>query len=281
MVMGEQAGENCNDFGWTPFGPVDPSLVAEVTQHPRYGAGRAWSLRASYTLSQAPKRIYLVHTVEGGFRFTVDGKEEVTAPGQLVLLDGSAPTAARTIAETARFVWYFEPTFLQPGKYRFGFHEPVTVGNASLRALMAMTNSILNAESPTTRNAQAHLGIAMEHLVAAALDEKGALEEGGASMHRDGLFTSAQLVIESHFRDPGFDAVKLSRELTVSERTVYAAFSAFGTTPRREIERRRLSEVERLSGQLLTNSQNIELAGFTSTRQYRRVAARHTAPEAG
>lgn len=118
----------------------------------------------------------------------------------------------------------------------------------------------------------------MEHLVAGALDEWGALEGNNAALHRDGLFTSAQLVIESYSRDPGFDAVKLAKELSVSARSVHAAFSAFGTTPRREIERRRLSEVDRRSGQLLTLTQNVELSGFTSLRQYRRVAARHETP---
>ncbi|MGO2750421.1 MAG: hypothetical protein ACTIA6_10265 [Pseudoclavibacter sp.] len=253
-------------------------MVAEVTQHSRYGAGRAWSTRASYTLAKAPKRVYLVHTVEGGFNFTVDGKTEVTEPGQLVLLDGDAPTTARTIAETARFVWYFEPTFLQPGKTRFGFHDPIAVRNASIRALMAMTNSILNAESPVTRNAQAHLGIAMEHLVAGALDETGVLEDRNASMHRDGLFTSAQLVIESHFRNPGFNAQQLAKELSVSTRTVYVAFSAFGTSPRREIERRRLSEVERLAERVPLTTQNAESFGFTSMRQYRRAVDRSALP---
>lgn len=274
MTMGEQAGENCNDFGWAPLGKVDPSLVAEVTHHQRYGAGRAWSTRASYTLTQAPKRIYLVHTVEGGFEFTVDGKAVATEPGQLILLDGEASTTARTLAETARYVWYFDPAILRPGKTGFRFHEPIPVDNPSLRSLMAMTNTVLNTHAPQTPGARTHLGVAMEHLVAAALHETGVLPDGSAAMHRDDLFTSAQLVIESNFRDPGFDTPKLARELCISLRTMYAAFGAMGTTPRKEIERRRLTEVERLSDQLFTKAQTVELSGFTSMRQYARALHR-------
>lgn len=276
MTMGAQAAEQCDDFGWTPTGAIDPSLVAEVTQHGSYGAGRAWSTTASYDLSHAPGRIYLVHTLEGGFDFTVDGAVVAADAGQLVLLDGDAPTAARTRSETARFVWHLAPTFLNPRTARFRFHEPISVGNPTIRALMSLTNSTLNAGSPTRTAAQSHFGMALEHLVAGALSERGTLPDETEAMHRDGLFTSAQLVIESHFRDPAFDVARLARELHTSARRVHTIFSALGTTPRREIERRRLSEVERLTAQILTPLQVIELAGFSSTRQYQRASARGT-----
>lgn len=280
MNMGKQAAEQCDDFGWAPTGAIDPSLVAEVTQQRGYGAGRAWSTAASYNLSHAPGRIYLVHTVEGGFNFTVDGDAVVTDAGQLVLLDGDAPTAAQTLMETARFVWHVTPTFLSPRTARFRFNEPISVANPTMRALISMTNSTLNAGSPTKVAAQSHFGMALEHLVAGALDETGTLPDETEAMHRDGLFTSAQLVIESHFRDPAFDVVRLARELLTSTRRVHAVFSAFGTTPRREIERRRLSEVERLTAQILTHSQVVGLAGFSSVRQYQRASARGKQPNA-
>lgn len=274
MSMGVQAAQQCDDFGWTPTGTIDPSLVAEVTQQRGYGAGRAWSATASYDLSYAPGRIYLVHTVEGGFDFTVDGDVVVAEAGQLILLDGDAPTAAKTRSTTARFVWHLNPTFLNPRSTRFSFHEPISVNNSTMRALTSMTNAILNAGVPDTAAAQAHFGIALEHLVAGALEETGTLPDDAHAMHRDGLFTTAQLVIESHFRDPAFDVARLARELVASPSRVHSAFSAFGTTPRREIERRRVSEVDRLSAQILTASQVIERAGFTSIRQYKRAISR-------
>ncbi|MEV7799578.1 hypothetical protein AB0O14_10840 [Microbacterium foliorum] len=59
---------------------------------------------------------------------------------------------------------------------------------------------------------------------------------------------AAQVAIEAGFRDPGFDVPKLARELSVSVRTVHNTFTRFGSTPRREIERRRVSEVDRMPG---------------------------------
>jgi AraC-like DNA-binding protein len=275
VTMGVQAGERCDDFGWKPYGLVDPSLVADTTQHARYGAGRAWSNSATYTLTQAPNRIYLVYTVEGGFDFTVDGVGAVAEAGQLILLDGEAPTAAQTLAGTARFVWFFEPTLLDPRKSRFRFHDPISVNNAAIGALVSTTNSILNTTAPRNPASQRHLGVALEHLVAGALAEAGSTLPG--SSHSDGLFMAAQLAIETGFRDPDFDVTQLAKELSVSVRGVHAVFSRFGTTPRKEIERRRVSEVDRLAGEVLTAAQVIELTGFTSLRQMNRALARSSA----
>lgn len=282
LTMGVQAAERCDDFGWHPRGDIDPRLVAETMQHPKYGMGRAWSNSAGYSLTAAPNRTYLVYTVEGGFEFEVDGRPVVAEPDSLILLDGEAPTTARTLTTTARFVWYFEPTFLKAGRSRFRFHEPISMRNASVRALMTMTNGVLNSPAPTTDSARRHLGIALEHLVAGALDEAGSDELGHDSRHRDGLFMAAQVAIEARFHDPGFDVPMLARELSVSIRTVHNTFTRFGSTPRREIERRRVSEVDRLTGtEMLPASQIAEMAGFASARQMNRALARvksaHTA----
>lgn len=272
--MGERAAEKCDDFGWHPRGAIDPGLVAETTQQPKFGLGRAWSNSAGYALTTAPERTYLVYTLEGAFEFTVDGEPVVAETDSLILLDGAAPTTAATLATTARFVWYLEPTFLKPGRTRFRFHEPISMRNASTRALFSMTNGILNSP-PATARAQRHLGVALEHLIAASLDEAGSDEIGHDTRHHDGLFMAAQIAIESHFRNPAFDVVALARELSVSVRTIHRTFERLGTTPRREIERRRVTEIHRLpSSELLGAAEAAERAGFTSTRQMNRALAR-------
>jgi AraC-like DNA-binding protein len=276
MPMGLKAAERCDDFGWQPRGAVDPALVAETMQYERFGIGRAWSSSAGYALSAAPNLTYLVYTVEGGFDFTVDGASVDAGAGSMILLDGEAPTTARTTAETARFVWYFEPTFLRADRSRFRFHEPIPMQNASLRALVAMTHSVLKAPTPRTETARRHLGISLEHLVSGALDEAGSDEIGTDSRHRDGLFMAAQLAIEAHFRDPAFGVTRLAKALSVSVRTVHDTFRRLGTTPRREIERRRVTEVDRISTDLLTASEIAERSGFSSSKQLARALARRS-----
>ncbi|PSL38109.1 AraC family transcriptional regulator [Labedella gwakjiensis] len=275
MTMGTVAAEKCDDFGWQPRGAIDPGLVADTMQNPYVGLGRAWSNSAGYSLAAGENLAYLVYTVEGGFDFTVDGESVETAASSLILLDGAAPTTARTLSETARFVWYVKPTILASGRGRFRFHEPIPMRNASLRALLALTNTVLNSPLPATGSARAHLGIAVEHLVAGALDEERASGGDDDAMHRDGLFMAAQLAIETHFRDPGLTVGRLARELSVSVRTVHDAFSRFGTTPRREVERRRVSEIDRLTDDARrSSSQTAEAVGFTSARQLNRAIAR-------
>lgn len=278
--MGTQAAEKCDDFGWHPRGRIDPGLVAETTQHPSFGAGRAWSNSAGYSLTTAPKRLYLVYTVEGAFEFDVDGSAVVAETDSLVLFEGAAPTLARTLTTTARFVWYLEPTFLQPGRSRFRFHEPISMRNTSIRTLMTMTNTLLNAPTSTTASARRHTASALEHLVAGALDEAGA-QHGGDSRHRDGLFMASQVAIEAGFRDAGFDVPALAREVSVSVRTLHDTFARLGTTPRREIERRRVTEARRLAAANdLPVADTAEESGFSSVKQLRRAIGRAPSPDA-
>ena len=277
--MGAESAEKCDEFVWQPRGHIDPGSVADTLQHPKFGIGRAWSRSAGYSLAADPNLLYLVYTVEGGFEFEVDGTPVVAERESLILLDGGAPTQAQTLTETARFVWYFSPTFLDPRRSQFRFHEPIPMNNASSRALLSMTNSVLNASPPSTERAQRHLGLSLEHLIVGALEEAGADDHGKDSRHRDGLFMAAQLVIEAQFRDPAFAVSTLAKELCVSVRTLHDTFSRFGTTPRREIERRRIHEVDIVSSDTsLTSAEISTLSGFSSPKQMSRALARARQP---
>ncbi|MEN0084687.1 MAG: AraC family transcriptional regulator [Leifsonia sp.] len=251
--------------------------MAETAQHPRFGFGHAWSRTAGYSLTTAPERLYLVLTMEGGFDFTVDGSTVSAEPGSLILLDGEAPTLARTTTETARFVWYLEPTFLRPGHSRFRHGEPIATGGSTITALTAMTNSLLRTPPSASPTTERHLTLAFENLLAGVLHEAGPSRQA-APEHRDGLFMAALRAIEQNFRDPAFNATRLATEISVSQRTLYNTFGTMGTTPRREIERRRIDEADRLRQE--SNISAAELAaraGFTSTRQLTRALVRNRA----
>lgn len=278
MATGVSAAERCNDFGWHPRGRIDPTLVAETAEHPRFGLGHAWSRSAGYALTTAPERIYLVLTMEGGFDFTVDGSVVTAEPGSLILLDGEIPTTARTTTQTARYVWYLEPTFLRPGHSRFRHGEPIPTGGAAVTALTAMTNSLLGAPAPATAKTQRHLTLAFENLLAGVLQEARPSHKARPE-HRDGLFMAAMGAIEDNFRDPAFTAPRLATELSVSVRTLYKVFSDMGTTPRRELERRRVTEAHHISEhKVIPPSELAALSGFTSSRQLARSLNRAQTP---
>lgn len=274
MRMGIEAAERCDDFGWHPRGQIDTTLVAEIAQHPRFGMGHAWSRSAEYNLTTAPERTYLVLTMEGGFEFTVDGEAVVAEPGSLILLNGEVPTTAKTLTETARFVWHLEPTMLYPGLTRFRYGEPISTGGASVQALTAMTNAMLQAPAPTTETARHYLALSFENALAAVVEESGHRQHGPAH-HRDGLFMAALTTIGAHFRDPAFTVARLAQELSVSVRTLHTAFSSMGTTPRREIERRRVAEANQLSvDRTISPADLAGRSGFSSTRLLTRALAR-------
>lgn len=272
-AMGLAAAERCDDFGWHPKGRIDTSLVAEIAQHPRFGMGHAWSRSAAYDLTTAPGRTYLVLTMEGGFEFDVDGAPVLTEPGSLILLDGETPTAARTLTDTARFVWHLEPTMLDAKRSRFSYGEPIPTGGAAIKALTSMTSALLTSPTPSNDTIRHHLALSFENLLIAALDEAGEHQHDGP--HRDGLFMAAIAEIEAHFRDPAFTVTRLAREVSVSPRTLHDIFRSMGSTPRREIERRRLTEASQLvEAHTLSATEAAERSGFTSARQLARALSR-------
>lgn len=279
MVMGDAAAERCDDFGWHPRGPIDTILVAEVEQHRGFGLGHAWSRSAGYTLTADPRRIYLVLTMEGGFEFTVDGALVRTEPGHLVLLDGEVPTVAQTLDATARFVWYLEPTFLRPGYAPFSYGEPLVTNGTSMQPLISMSNAVIGSPRARTGEAQRHLALSFEHLLANALHEVGT-ERNRMAEHRDGLFMAALGAVETHFRDPAFDVTRMAKEISTSVRHLHTVFQSMGTTPRRELERRRVTEAKTLAVASAPSSTH-ELAarsGFTSSRQLTRALNRRALP---
>jgi len=275
MTMGVAAAERCDDFGWHPRGRIDTSLVAEIAQHPRFGMGHAWSRSAAYNLTTAPTRTYLVLTVEGGFEFGVGGDTVTAEPGSLILLDGETPTTARTLTDTARFVWHLEPTLLNPARSRFRYGEPIPTGGAAAGALTAMTNALIRQPAPTNETMRRHLALSFENLLLGVLDEAG--QQRHDARHRDGLFMAALASIEAHFRDPAFTVARLAKDVLVSVRSLHDTFHSMGSTPRREIERRRITEANHLSRlHGISATELAARAGFTSTRQLVRALARTT-----
>lgn len=276
-AMGPAAAERCNDFGWHPRGTIDPTLVAQTLEQPRFGVGHAWSQSAGYALTTAPERTYLVLTMEGGFEFNVDGELVPSEPGTLILLNGEVPTTTRTITHTSRYVWYLEPTFLRPGKGRFQYGEPLPTTGPAIETLMFMTNSLLQSPTPATDTGRRSLTLAFENLLAATLDESAPRRPNDIGQLRDGLFMAAQAIIETEFRDPGLSVERLARELAVSQTTLRDTFKQMGTAPRREIERRRLAEAQQLEAtENLTITERALRAGFSSPQQLTRALARTT-----
>jgi len=282
MVMGAAAAERCDDFGWHPRGAIDTSLVAEIAQTPRFGAGHAWSHSAQYALTEAPERSYLVLTMEGGFDFTIDGTPVRTEPGSLIVLQGDTPTLARTLGSTARFVWHLEPTVLRPEHSRFAYGEPFRVGGTALQGLMAMTNGMVRSLAPVNDIARRHLALAFEHLLVGVIEESGPQRNTDLAAHHDGLFMAAVAVIETRFRDPGLSVERIAKDLAVSVRTLHATFARTGTSPRREIERRRVAEAGHLADLVaLTPSELATRCGFTSVRQMTRSLGRQPGADPG
>lgn len=62
---------------------------------------------------------------------------------------------------------------------------------------------------------------------------------------------------------------------SVSQRTLYNTFNSMGTTPRRELQRRRVTEASRLAEDAILRAAELAaLSGFTPVRQLTRALRR-------
>lgn len=116
-------------------------------------------------------------------------------------------------------------------------------------------------------------GHGVDFVVAPAPAHDGERDAANSPQNVD-LFAASQSVIREHFRDPRFDVAGLARRLNVSVSHVHRVFCAQGTTPKREIERYRLEDVQRRLAEIRTFESILDQAGFRSLRHFKATAAR-------
>jgi AraC-like DNA-binding protein len=245
-----------------------------------FGFARLWSGGMRTALSSREGIVHVVALVEGAAEISVEGQRVPVEAGQIFLVRGQSALEAYSPNPFARYGWFFRQSFLEGREYRHVMGEPRSVPRKSLLALTSVANASFSGGGTGTKEPSLHTRIAMEHLVAAAVAELS----GPARVdpvHRDGLYLVAQTTIRERYRDPAFSVEELRNTLAVSLSSLYRAYQSMGSTPRREIEGRRVREATRRLA--LVEKRDpvglVEIAsdsGFTSVAQMRRALARQT-----
>lgn len=206
----------------------------------------------------------------GGLSFPLRGKD-------VVIVNGDQPLSIRS--EEGWKGWEWQLTSPPSGLVRARVIKPTPfVVDSSVHRLMeSMTSSLISVAPAEGSRAQVFIYRALSQIVVAAVADSLRL---GSTRQR--LFERAQLVIEESYTDPGFSVDALGQALSVSRSYLYEVFTEFGTSPRREIERRRVVSVlarfdlETLSVPTLS-PEIVGVSGFSSAKRLRQALARHHA----
>jgi AraC-like DNA-binding protein len=272
----EPMHEHIAALGWKSLGDTSGHQVDGVGTSEHY-IGRAWSPTGNYEAIPAAGGMYVFLTVEGLGNVTYDGTPLLdVGRDHLVFMDSEADINVDLTAPTARYLWKLRPTVLNNPLVREHMGEPLHVGPDVWKIAGALTNSALEAP-PAIANSQ-YLSQASESLLAAVFSSAKQPSRLTPSTRPDLVYGEAMHVIEQSFRDPNLSPTLIAQTILVSYRTLRRAFAAMGTSPRGEIERRRVRELRELRahfGVALSFGDLSEMAGFKTARQGRAALQRN------
>lgn len=261
-------------FGYDLGGTDSRRTVVETFHSAGSRMGRAWTPAGNrvYRAVPADNTFRLVFAIDGAISITTSGVDIRVDPGEMILLDAEADTIGASTDASARYEWQFTPTVLATPRFRGRLDEPIRPEPAQWKMLAQVTNITLSELSHGNGSFDAHVRLGIEHLCAAALSPSSRVRAAG--IHAQALFSHAMDAIETRFRDPAYSVPRLAADVGVSVSTLHRVFAAMGTTPRKQIEQRRVREVQAaLAGQREVSRGEVtwlaESSGFTSRQQLR------------
>ena len=266
--------EHIGALGWKNLGDTS-GLQADGVGTSAHYIGRAWSPTGVYEGIPEAGAMYAFITIEGGGDVTYDGTPMDVGRDHLVFMDAEADIGIRLRAATARYLWKLRPTVLNNPLVRQRIGEPLPIGPEVWRIAGSLTNSALEAGPAVTTSR--YFAQASENLLVAVFETVRQPTRIVPSSRPDLVYGEAMYVIEHGYDDPTLTPSKVAAEILVSERTLRRAFAAMGTTPRTEIERRRVRELTELRAHFGVSrpfEQLSEMAGFSTGRQARAALRR-------
>ncbi|MFJ3957060.1 hypothetical protein [Arthrobacter sp. NPDC090010] len=264
-------------FGWGSAEAPGKFLV-QGDSNGLFSAFRTWTSDGTFALAPRPGMICAVLVLDGASDGSYEGQKGEYRANELVLFDGEAAAAVETREPSIRVGWWVSPTILGGKAFRGLMGQPVPVSSAGRVAALALTDALLGVEgsvaNPYARRAYSQ---SLEHLISGLLHERRLVRNPAVSRAEE-LLLEAQSLIEERFRDSGFNVVELARLMHVSPPTLHRPYGDLGTSPRREIERRRLSEARAYLAMGISNPRLMtvaaEASGFRSVRQLKQALAR-------
>lgn len=258
-------------------------MISQVESSEVHGfaLSRMLLIGGRYVLDLSSGQICAVLVVTGVADFRVDGEELRVGEGAVALFDGSSAveiigTAGR---ESVRYAWSLLPGALSALAFRSMFHRAIPAAEGGRSALLSFSNALLNQGKLTSSSATLQYARACEHLLTGILMDRPALTMR-ADASASQVLIAAQAAIEGHFRNPLFNVDDVARAAGISHSTLHRHYKAIGSSPRVELEKRRVVEAH----VLLATSNGMKeyayiayISGFKSSRALLQALRRHPA----
>jgi len=221
-----------------------------------------------------PELCRVIVGVDGAARVETSGADVEIGPRSLIVVNGDQPLTVSSAQAWARYelLLHSPPSGLV--RARVVRPRPFAISGASSRLIGAMAGALIAEPPVEPGKEQVFIGRALSQVVVAAIADS--LRLGST---RQLLFERAQHLIEMHYADPAFTVEDLYGGLNTSRSYLYEVFAAYGTSPRRELETRRLEAVRarvalERGRELAITPELLGVSGFSSAKQLRRALRR-------
>ncbi|MDR6866397.1 AraC-like DNA-binding protein [Microbacterium resistens] len=268
-------------LGWEA-GPRPPARASvERAQADSWGVARLWTtptVLTSHPPARGTEGYRVILGIDGDASLLVEGQDIALRPGQLIVLDGSLTIRTENRALWARVEWHLRAPLLRHAEFAEHLSTAVPIRTSHADLIATTTNVISTNLQMAQGPGSPYLLDALTGIVAAAIaDSTGA--PSALTPAQAVIFQRAIADIGERFRDKDLSADGIARSLAVSRGYLHQVFTAARSTPRQEIESRRVAAALALLDASPSGGRGIlervaDRSGFSSARQMRTAIRR-------
>ncbi len=262
-------------IGWTCDTRPAPRVDLDAAGDSQWSVARLWTTPGRFQAAPFPAgSMWAFLGVDGVGTVTNGATESRIRPQELLVVPGDQPTESSASAPWARIIWRFETRLLRQASFDSLLGRVHSLNDAHFNLLTAMTGAIALAPASAWDASAAYVDYALASSIAAALADAAGPVHRQLAKDRTGHLRDAIRLIDDKYLDPTVKVEDIARELAMSLSYLHRLFAEVGTTPARELERRRaqrafalLSSVQSPTAAALEDAAH--RSGFSSVRRMR------------
>lgn len=266
-------------LSWAAKAGATVRLSCQALVTSTWTIGRAWSAGLaldSVALPNGMKRVLI--GAEGNMTLQLAHDSVTLSRQQLLILDAQDSIRVSSAEPWARFEWIVQAAALGLQRHEPGHGRSLEISQAHWELIAAISNSLINTEMSLESPGLTMIGGVLSQTITAALaDQLNPQGDGARPIHP--LLLSARRLIAENYANPSYSVEDLRNDLSISKTHLHRLFATAGTSPRRDLERRRVMAAQEMIHALSATrpsdlAEIATAAGFSSRERMQRALLR-------
>ncbi|MDR6868131.1 AraC-like DNA-binding protein [Microbacterium resistens] len=228
-------------LGWTPSMSPPTRELVELVRAPAWTVARLWTTPTvldSRALRSGSVRVIL--GVDGDAALRFGPTKSLLKAQHLIVLEGETPITTENRDFWARCEWHLRAPLFREKRFSRYLGTPIRP-SPGFHHLLATTTNVIATNQGFSRSAGSTLMLeALADLVLAAVADDTDAPTVLTTAQKS-LFENAVREIDERYRDASLTVSRIAERMAVSTAYLHRVFTRAGTTPREEIESRRVA----------------------------------------